>query len=137
MVEPIEDKGIRLAWDGGTYGDGYTLVSREDVARVLPLSLWIDNKGYVRCSGATPYQYLHNFIMDHSDPARPVDHINEIRHDNRRTNLRILDKDHNTVRPWRFDDEEEARLHEDYAAGRLNPRQLHEALRKHRNKRKL
>lgn len=134
MVEPVEDKGIRLVWEGGTYGDGFTLVSRADVRAVLKLSLWIDDKGYVRCSGDTPYNYLHNFIMDHSDPLRPVDHWNEVRNDNRRSNLRIIDKDHNTVRPWRFDDEEEARLHEDYAAGRLTPSELREAIRKRRDK---
>lgn len=134
MVEPVEDKGVRLVWDGGTHGDGYTLVSREDVERVLPLSLWIDNKGYVRCSGDTPYQYLHNFILQHSDPATPIDHWNDKRNDNRRSNLRIITRIDNTQRHLRFDDEEEARLHKDYAAGRLTPSELREAIRKRRDK---
>lgn len=130
MVEPKEDKGIRLAWDGG-----YTLVSRQDVRAVLELSLWIDDKGYVRCT-SYPYMYLHNFIMKHSDPAFPVDHINEVRHDNRRSNLRILTRAENTDRPRRLD-EEEARLLEAYQNGEVMADELHEWLRKRRNRSKL
>jgi len=134
MEQDTEDRGVRLVWNGGTFGDGSTIVSKEDVDRVLPLSLWKDADGYIRCSGAHPYRYLHNFIIGHSDPDYPVDHRNDVRNDNRRSNLRVLTRAVNTSRPWRVDDEEEARLLQDYADGKLLRSEVHEALRKLRDK---
>lgn len=137
MVEPQEDKGIRLAWDGGTFGNGYTIVSRQDVEYACTLSLWLDANGYVRCSGAHPYVYLHNALLRHSDPRFHIDHINNIKNDNRRSNLRVVPRAYNTSRPWRVDDDEEARFLKDYSEGRLTTEQVHEWFRKRRNGRGL
>ena len=75
--------------------------------------------------------------MGHSDPAHPVDHKNDIRNDNRRSNLRVLTRAANTTRPWRLDDAEEARVYEDYQNGRILAADFHAWLRERRDKRKL
>jgi hypothetical protein len=111
-------------------------VSKQDANVVLQMNLWVDDKGYVRCSKTEDgYIYLHNFLMKHSDPTLPIDHINENRRDNRRSNLRILPRDENTQRPVRRDEEED-RLLQDYADGKLD-RSIHEVLRERRNRSKL
>lgn len=127
------DTGVRLSWNGGS-----TLVSQCDVMLCLMINMWMDD-GYVGCkvnSGRTTsdgkpliYRRLHNVILQHSDSQLPVDHINTVTNDNRRTNLRILDRATNTIRPHRVDDEEEARILRAYADGQLDI-PLHEALRK-------
>lgn len=127
------DPGVRLSWDGGS-----TLVSSTDVMLCLMINMWMDD-GYVGCkvnsgrlgSNGKPiiYRRLHNVILQHADPLYPVDHINSVTNDNRRCNLRILDRASNTIRPHRIDDEEEARILRAYADGQLDI-PLHEALRK-------
>lgn len=130
MVNSEEDKGVRLVWD-----DGHTLVSAQDVPLCLETNMWMDD-GYVRISGCHPYHYLHNLLLRHSDPARPIDHINECTWDNRRSNLRIVTRAYNTSRPWRADDAEEVRILQAHANGELDI-DIHEWLRKRRESRKL
>lgn len=131
MEQPIEDQGVALLIDQGEVTHR-VLVSIHDVPAVLDLNLWIDDKGYVRCSKRCGYKYLHNFIMQHSSKEKPVDHINENPLDNRRTNLRILPRLVNTSRPVRRDEEED-RLLQDYQDGKLT-RPIHELLRERRNR---
>lgn len=135
MEQSKEDEGVKLNWKGG-----FTLVSQPDVMLCLLLNLWMDD-GYVGCkvnsgrvgSNGRPiiYRRLHNVILQHSDGDNPIDHINAVTHDNRRTNLRVISRADNTIRPHRVDDEEEARLLRDYADGKLD-QSIHELLRKRR-----
>ena len=121
-----------MQWAGGS-----ALVSQQDVMLCLMVNMWMDD-GYVGCkvlsgrvgSNGKPlvYRRLHNVLLQHSDPEYPIDHINGVTNDNRRTNLRIIDRATNTIRPLRADNEEEARILRDYADGKLD-RPLHEVLR--------
>lgn len=132
MEQPGKDqeRGVRLV-----ITNGRTIISRQDLTAVMEMNLYLDPDGYVR-GAPWPYTYLHNWIMQHRNPALPVDHINECTWDNRRSNLRILTRAENTDRPRRLD-EEEARLLEDYQEGRLLASEVHEWLRERRNRGKL
>lgn len=130
MEQPKEDKGVRLIVTGGI-----CIVSKQDVKLACSMYLYKDKDGYIRCQQGR-YKYLHNLLMQHRDPEYPVDHINECTWDNRRSNLRILTRAENTVRPRRLD-EEEARLLEAYQNGELLASELHEWLRKRRDSGKL
>lgn len=134
MEQHEEDKDVGVRLIIGDKGER-TIVSRGDVADVLTLSLTLDADGYVRCNRGR-YRYLHNYILKHRDPDHPVDHINCCTWDNRRSNLRILTRAENTLRPRRLD-EEETRLLEDYQNGLILPEQLHEWLQKRRDSGKL
>ncbi len=127
MVESQEDKGVRLKWDGGQ-----TIVSECDVKLVLKLNLWMDGE-YVGCK-VGKYKHLHNLLLGHSDAAWPIDHINACRWDNRRSNLRIISRAENVIRPLRVDDEEEARILRAYANGELDT-SIHEYLKRRRESR--
>ena len=133
MEQPVEDQdaGVRLAWWNSKGEKCFTLVSECDVHRVTGISVWMHPSGYVSCD-RYPYRFLHNFILQHSDPERPIDHINNKRWDNRRSNLRILTRAENTDRPRRLD-ETEARLYEDYQEGRIMASELRRKLREHRD----
>ena len=57
----------------------------------------ISTKGYVRSnkSFCNRSQYMHRMMLDISDPNLFCDHINRIKTDNRRSNLRIVTNDEN------------------------------------------
>lgn len=135
MVEPQEDQDPGVVLVIEQVVKHRIKVSKEDVKLVLSLNVWIDDKGYVRCTTTDGYNYLHNLVMRHSDPATPVDHVNENRRDNRRSNLRIISRAENTQRPVRRDEEED-RLLQDYSDGKLVG-SIHDHLRERRNRGKL
>lgn len=133
-----DDPGVVLLVDMPRDGEVIShrvRVSKQDVPAVLKLTLWIDSKGYVRCTKSTGYLYLHNYIMQFSNPLYPIDHINENPLDNRRSNLRVLARIENMQRPVTLD-EEEARLLQDYQDGKLSGN-IHELLRERRDRRQL
>lgn len=130
MEQSEEDPPVRLYWDGGQ-----TFVSHTDVRTCLAITMWHDADGYVCCKHKG-YRYLHNLLLRHSDPAFPIDHINGITWDNRRSNLRIIPRAENVIRPLRVDTDEEAKILRAYANGELD-QTIHDYLRKRRESRKL
>lgn len=139
MEQSEEDEARRIALEAEPFyrliiTGGYTLISKSDWPLVRDISMWITKDGYVGIK-RDRYSYLHNYLLQHRDPAYPVDHWNEVRHDNRRPNLRIITRAHNTDRPRRLN-AEEARLLEAHKDGQLD-REVYEQLHKQRNTRKL
>lgn len=72
------------------------LFSPEDYNRVKEYYWYVDNNGYAFTKTVYLTAFLHGFIMD-SFEKRTVDHINRIRNDNRRENLRIVTIQQNNV----------------------------------------
>ena len=68
------------------------LVSDEDWHGFM-LSSWSDNDGYPTASVNGVQKKMHQFVMP--DAPDRIDHINIVRHDNRRENLRETDGSHN------------------------------------------
>lgn len=69
------------------------LISDEDLYILNDYSVWKDiSTGYYRISlGKRKYIYLHRFILN-AKTEQIVDHINGNKDDNRRENLRLVDK---------------------------------------------
>lgn len=63
------------------------LVDTNDVQQMANYHWSLDNHGYVRTGVAGGYKLLHRFLMQ-PDERDIVDHINGVRTDNRRSNLR-------------------------------------------------
>ena len=74
---------------------GFTLIDEADWYRVAGKHLNFDGRGYVQIYVDRHRVLLHRFLLD--DPPGFVDHINRVRHDNRRSNLRVVDRRLNAV----------------------------------------
>ena len=70
-----------------------TIIDREDAERVSNFR-WTFNGKYVRMFKGTSPIYLHRFIMDYKGDL-DIDHINGDKLDNRKGNLRIVDRAEN------------------------------------------
>lgn len=68
------------------------LIDKEDYEKIKHLR-WADHKGYLR-SGKLLY---HRYILNVTDKNILIDHINMKRNDNRKENLRIVDKSKNSI----------------------------------------
>ncbi len=110
------------------------LIDEWDWPIIQHIDMWMDKKGYI-CMKHEGWRYLHNYLMQFSDPEYPVDHWNGIPWDNRRSNLRVITRSHNLDRSRRLS-EEEARILDAYQDGKLDIN-IHEWLREHRNRGKL
>lgn len=62
---------------------------KDDASEVTKFSWSYDRKGYLRGRAYGKYQLLHRFLLNPLEKEM-VDHINGIKHDNRRGNLRIV-----------------------------------------------
>lgn len=84
----------------GTYGIGYTLKNEEfyfdleDYEKIKEDCWHIDVNGYV-VNGKR--KRLHRIIMDLNDSSIPIDHINHKKYDNRKSNLRTVNKSQNAM----------------------------------------
>lgn len=74
---------------GGKNG-GTTIVSKKDYPLLSQYSWRMNSGGYVSASIKGKGILMHRLVMD-AKKEEVVDHINHIRHDNRRKNLRITD----------------------------------------------
>jgi len=86
---------VELLSQEGTY---VAKIEHRDVNKVLTRYWSVDEKGYVRTQFPNRTA-LHNFIMDLNKPSkdREVDHINRDRTDNRRINLRFVNRQLNNL----------------------------------------
>lgn len=88
------------------HGNIEALVSASDIPRLIEFNKrWqLDSNGYISSGGRKNYKSwrvsMHRFLLE-CEPGQEVDHINGIRHDNRRCNLRIVTHSqnvHNSIR---------------------------------------
>ena len=72
--------------------NGICIINDEDYERIKPYNWYIDIHGYVIAWLPSEKQFLrqHNFILNYNGEM-DIDHINRIKHDNRRVNLRIVE----------------------------------------------
>ena len=69
------------------------IIDTDQLTRVLLCNWYIDNKGYVRTASRRFHRiYLHRFILG---VDKQVDHINRIKTDNRKSNLRLCTSEEN------------------------------------------
>ena len=67
-----------------------TLIDREDIKLLSNHSWYLDKSGYLRCTMNKSHVSLHRFILGlDSTDKRVVDHINNSKLDNRKSNLRV------------------------------------------------
>lgn len=70
-----------------------TIIDKDDIPYVKDIKWHLDDKGYVVNRTQHITLKLHNYIMNHNDfTILVVDHINNNRLDNRKSNLRIVTK---------------------------------------------
>jgi hypothetical protein len=96
-----EDKGQEIPLrDGGAF-----LVSEEDHARLSQWEWYLDEKGYPRALRGGRSRPAHNHVMGRYEGPKTermeVDHINEVKTDNRRSNLQWLTPQEHRVKTAR------------------------------------
>lgn len=76
--------------------DGFTQVDEVDLTTWGSYTAYINNYGYVCLYlGNQKKKLLHRLLL--KEPLADVDHINRVRSDNRRANLRIASRTHNLI----------------------------------------
>lgn len=82
----------------GKYGVGHTVVDDDDEKRLEGKKLYAKPNGYIyfqiKRDGKYRNVYLHRFLID-AQTGKDVDHINGVRHDNRKSNLRQCSRSQN------------------------------------------
>ena len=84
----------------GEYGIGYTFKNEEfyfdleDYEKIKDDCWHIDKNGYI-INGKR--KRFHRIIMDLNNSKVPIDHINHKKYDNRKSNLRIVNKSQNAM----------------------------------------
>lgn len=76
----------------------YVVIFDSDMEWEIKKHSWhVNNNGYVACNGKTiGYNYMHQFVLDFAgDGKTSPDHINRVKTDNRRSNLRIISQHEN------------------------------------------
>ena len=68
---------------------GVAIVSAEDYDKLSKYKWHMDADGYIRSTINRNTIKMHRYILNVSNPNVIVDHINKIRHDNRRENIRL------------------------------------------------
>jgi hypothetical protein len=71
----------------------YAFVSSVDYERVRKLHWWLHHSGYAEAKIQGAAVTMHRFLMGF--PTGEVDHVNQNRRDNRRSNLRVCSKAQN------------------------------------------
>lgn len=89
--------------------EGYTVVfthkgepfyiDSDDLENVLKRTWWKHNSGYIVCKLNNSMKQLHRYILNPPED-KEVDHINHVKHDNRKGNLRVCDHLQNS---WNID----------------------------------
>lgn len=74
---------------------GVAIVSNEDFEELSKHKWYMHKKGYIHGTVNRKKIKMHHFILEQKE-GMVVDHINGIRHDNRRSNLRYLSKNKNS-----------------------------------------
>ncbi len=79
-------------------GDKEVLIDKEDLSKVYPARVYIDNHGYAKCRRKNK---LHKLICE-CPKGYQIDHINQNKLDNRKSNLRIVTSSENNMnkKPW-------------------------------------
>ena len=67
-------------------GDREVIIDKEDLMKIYPARIYIDNHGYAKCRRKDK---LHKLICNCPDGYQ-VDHINQNKLDNRKSNLRVV-----------------------------------------------
>lgn len=87
-----QDIGIGYDYNGKEF-----YFDKRDYDKIKIYRWIIDDHGYVRTIRHNKKIYLHRFIMDCvDDNTYEIDHINHIRHDNRKSNLRFATRGENS-----------------------------------------
>lgn len=73
----------------------YTLIEARDLKRVSTHTWSLMGRNYIKARIDGKDIYLHRFIMNQTDPNIIVDHINRDSLDNRRSNLRLANRNQN------------------------------------------
>lgn len=74
----------------------YTLIDAQDFFRVSQYSWSLMGRNYIKARINGKDIYLHRFLMKQNNPQIIVDHINRDRLDNRRSNLRLANRNENS-----------------------------------------
>ncbi len=79
----------------GKYGKGkFALIDEDDFVRVSNKSWFLNDQGYALWANGKKNIRLHRFILDYYGD-KDIDHINRDKLDNRKSNLRIVDRSTN------------------------------------------
>ena len=87
----------------GNYGVGYTLKGEEfyfdleDYDLIKDYCWHKDAHGYISCKNNGKRILLHRLLMNINEPKIMIDHINHIIIDNRKSNMRIVNKSQNAM----------------------------------------
>lgn len=86
-----------------TYLYGYAIVDSDDYDRLKDLSWYMDKNGYVVCKTRNHVgtALMHRIIMGDPD-GELVDHVNHVRSDNRKSNLRVCGHAQNSANVRKF-----------------------------------
>ena len=82
--EIIDDATIKII-----INDKYTLIDKEDYDRIKNYSCYLDRKGYVIFTKENKKIKLHRFVVSVTDPKIFVDHIDNNKINNKKSNLRL------------------------------------------------
>jgi len=92
----INDDTIEFIIESPKHGEFKVLIDEEDKERVL-IHRWCLAGGYAYYAGTTHTFFLHNHLMEEIPEGKEIDHINRIKLDNRKSNLRICTHGENMV----------------------------------------
>ena len=84
-IKSVNIKEIKLSGERG----GTAIVSSEDYDRLVGYTWFKTEKGYVAAKIEGKQVRMHRMIIQHAKEGELIDHINRIKHDNTRGNLRI------------------------------------------------
>jgi predicted GIY-YIG superfamily endonuclease len=65
------------------------IIDAEDIGHVSQHSWFVDSNGYARARVNGKQVYLHRWLLELNDRSQIVDHINGVKLDNRRSNLKV------------------------------------------------
>lgn len=78
------------------------IIDRDDFDKIKDFYWYVDKKGYVVATEQKKVIKLHRFLLNITDKYQCVDHINHIKIDNRKSNLRIVSNSQNLMNHKKF-----------------------------------